>query len=168
MISAAMNGLGRILGHYFPTLLFVPVAADWLLRGFLGSYFCTRVDVFHQVLFLLAQKTREGQLNPSQGRFGWGLLYLAPRQQRGLMKKVHVQGPLIIAEEPCRGLKMSCSAPEAAEEMQFEDGLPAAAQLQGLGCSFSSPRNEHCGFIWSSSMAKVDQRGGFPAQSIWW
>lgn len=43
-------------------------------------------------------------------------------------------------------LKMSCSAPEAAEEMQFEDGLPAAAQLQDLGCPLSFPRNELRGF----------------------
>lgn len=42
---------------------------------------------------------------------------------------------------------MSCSASEAAEEMQFEDaGLPAAAQLQDLGCSLSFPRNELHGF----------------------
>lgn len=38
---------------------------------------------------------------------------------------------------------MSCSPFEAAEEMQFEDGLPAAAQPQDLGWSLLSfPRNE--------------------------
>lgn len=58
MITAArvMNGLTSILGHYFPALLFVPAAADWLLRGLtslLGGYFCTRMGIFLQVLVFL-------------------------------------------------------------------------------------------------------------------
>lgn len=55
MITAAMvmNGLGRILGHYFPMFLFVPVPAGRLLHGLSGGYFCTRMDIFLQILFLL-------------------------------------------------------------------------------------------------------------------
>lgn len=44
-------------------------------------------------------------------------------------------------------VKTSCFASEAGEEMQFEDWLPGAAQLQDLGCSVSFPRNKLCGFI---------------------
>lgn len=55
MITAAtvMHGLRRIVGHYFPALLFVPVAADLLLHGLSGGYSCLRMDIFLQVLVLL-------------------------------------------------------------------------------------------------------------------
>lgn len=73
MITAAMvmNGLRRILGHYFPVFLFVPVPAGRLLHGFSGLFL--HEDGHFSPDFipppaLFAQKTREGQLNPSQGQ----------------------------------------------------------------------------------------------------
>lgn len=55
-------------------------------------------------------------------------------------------------------VKTSCFASEAGEEMQFEDRLPGAAELQDLGCSISFPRTKLCGFIWSCLIAEMDQR----------